>query len=456
MEYVHLKKAHLFFYSKDVNNNYNFILYKNDEEESYHHIFSEITNADNGSVYAISRFLTKNFATIFTDDFIKKLQSNEELAIKNENKNMKHYELWDNVIFNFWLDKLSKNPVQYDSIKEEIVYFIEMPYISIDTLNTLLDKNKIEYRFIYVNENNFTSIKLSNETNSLFNALPLDKMKQHILETLKMKEEQSYTIFIVLSLKTPGKDQNGFFHFPALFHSIYRKNNEEWKYINVSTDGLPSEELLSKTKAILIPGSNLSVYNEYDFLRKTEKFLRNLIDDILFNGKYPKLKILGICFGMQIIISALGGTIRKMKGEHRGKPEDIEIIDDKFYEFNFYKNSGVEKKKFLRICEAHGDEIDKYAEEKYKIKLYGSSKSCRSEIMVDDQEKIFLIQGHPEYHPEFNSNRVGKVFLKFRFKIENPTDDDIEKFIDNALKDEFAKNVNFVEYRKLCNYFMKN
>ena len=456
MEYVHLKKAHLFFYSTDTNGIYNYILYKNNEEESYHHIFSDITKADNGSVYALSRFLTKNFANIFTDDFVKKLQSKEEFEIKNENKNLKQYELWENETYLFWLDKLSKNPVQYDSINEEIIYFIEMPYISIDTLNTLLEKNKNENRFIYVNEKNFTSIKLSNETISLFNALPIDKMNQHIKDTLKMKEDQSYTIYIILSLKTPGKDQNGFFHFPALFHSIYRKNNEEWKYINVSTDGLPSEELLSKTKAILIPGSNLSVYNDYDFLRKTEQFLKKLIDDMLFNGKYPKLKLLGICFGMQIIISALGGTVTKMKGEHRGKPEDIEIIDDKFYDFNFYKNSGVEKKKILRINEAHGDEINKYAEEKYKIKLYGSSKSCKNEIMVDDQERILLIQGHPEYQPEFNTNRVGKFFLKFRFKIENPTNDDVEKFIDNHLKDEFCKNVNIVEYRKLCNYFMKN
>ena len=159
---------------------------------------------------------------------------------------------------------------------------------------------------------------------------------------------------------------------------------------------------------------------------------------------------------MQIIASALGGSIRKMIGERRGKPEDIEIVDDKFYEFNFYKNSGVEKKKILRINEAHGDEIDKYPDEKYKIKLYGTSKSCKNEIMVDDQEKILLIQGHPEYHPEFNSNRRAKRFLKFRFKIENPTTEEIEKYINDIKNDEFSKDVNVIEYRKLCYTFMKN
>ena len=229
MDYVHLKKAHIFFYSKDSNSNYNYLLYKNFKEEIYQHIFNEIHAYDNGSIYSISRFLTKNFASILTDDFIKKLQSNEEFEIKNDNKNIKQYELWENDIFFFWLDKLSKNPIQYDSINEEIIYFIEIPYISIDNLNKLLEKNNIEYRFIYVNENNFASLKLTDESNKLFSLLPLDKMKQHILDTLKMKEEKSYTIYIILSLKTPGKDQNGFFHFPALFHSIYRKNNEEWK-----------------------------------------------------------------------------------------------------------------------------------------------------------------------------------------------------------------------------------
>ena len=455
MEYVKLKKVHLFFYSKDSNNNYNFILYKNAKEDSYQHIYNEITDYDNGSIYSISRFLTKNFSNVLTDDFISKLQSKEEFEVKNENKNLKQYDIWENEVFMFWLDKLSKNPIQYDSINEEIIYFIEISYISIDSLNSLLEKNDFEYRFIFINETNFSNLKLSNEANKLFNLLPFDKMKQHINNTLKMKEEKTYTIYIILSLKTPGKDQNGFFHFPALFHSLYRKNNEEWKYINVSTDGLPSEELLSKTKAILIPGSNLNVYNDYDFLRQTEKFLKNLIDDILFNKKYPKLKLLGICFGMQIIVSALGGTIEKMKTEPRRKPEDIEIIDDKFYDFNFYKNSGVEKKKILRINEAHGDEIVKYPDEKYKLKLYGTSKSCKTEIMVDEQEKILLIQGHPEYHPEFNSNRAAKFFIRFRFKKE-PTTEIIEKYLDDFLKDEYSKNVNVVEYRKLCYNFMKN
>ena len=451
-----LKKVHLFLYSKNDKNHYEFILYtKNDEEKEikYNHMFNVINQSDNGSIYSISRFLTKNFANVFTDEFISKLNKKEKPETKNDYKDLKLYELWENEVFLFWLDKLSQNLIQYDEIKEEIIYFLEIPFISMDELNSLMkQENKT---FIYLNENNYENIKLSDETKSLFEMIQFSKMKEHILNTIKMKEEKKYKIYIILSLKTPGKDQNGFFHFPALFQSLYRKNNEEWKFINVSTDGLPSEELISKTKAILIPGSNLSVYNDYDFLRKTEVFLKKLIEDILFNNKYPNLKILGICFGMQIIISALGGKITKMKEPPKGTPEQIEIIDDKFYEFNFYKNIGIEKKKYLKISEAHGDEISEYPDEKYKIKLFGSSKSCKNEIMVDEKEKILLIQGHPEYHPQFNSHRVAKFYIQFRLKKE-PTKEEIEKFIDDYINNEDAKNVNIEEYRKMCCYFMKH
>ena len=453
MEYITLKKVHLFLYSKDSQNNYNYILYQKEKEDCYNHMYNIINQSDNGSIYSISRFLTQNFSHVFTDEFISKLNKNEKPNTENKYKNLKLYELWETDVYGFWLDKLSQNLVQYDDIKEEVIYFLEIPYISIDELNSLMEQeNK---KFIYINDNNFNSIKLSKETKALFDILPISQMKEHIINTIKMKEEKKYEIYIILSLKTPGKDQNGFFHFPALFQSLYRKNNEEWKYINVSTDGLPSEDLIAKTKAILIPGSNLSVYNDYDFLRKAEVFLKKLIDDILFNNKYPKLKILGICFGMQIIVSALGGKISKMEGTHRGTPEEIEIIDDKFYEFNFFKNTGLGPSKFLKISEAHGDEITEYPDEKYKIKLYGSSKSCKNEIMVDEKEKIFLIQGHPEYHPQFNSHRVAKFFVQFRLKKE-PTKEEIEKFIDEYINNKDAQNVNVEEFRKMCCYFMKH
>ena len=90
-EYTHLKIVHLFFYNKDSDSdsNFNFILYKNKntQDEVYHHMFNEIINSDNGSIYSISRFLTEKFGEVFTDDFISKLQSTFGFEVKNNNKN---------------------------------------------------------------------------------------------------------------------------------------------------------------------------------------------------------------------------------------------------------------------------------------------------------------------------------------------------------------------------------
>ena len=162
MEYITLKKVHLFLYSKDSQNNYNYILYQKEKEDNYNHMYNIINQSDNGSIYSISRFLTQNFSHVFTDEFISKLNKNEKPNTENNYKNLKLYELWETDVYGFWLDKLSQNLVQYDDIKEEVIYFLEIPYISIDELNSLMEQeNK---KFIYINDNNYNSIKLSNET----------------------------------------------------------------------------------------------------------------------------------------------------------------------------------------------------------------------------------------------------------------------------------------------------
>ena len=64
----------------------------------------------------------------------------------------------------------------------------------------------------------------------------------------------------------------------------------------LSSRELPNEKLLSESKCLIIPGSDLSVHNKLDFLRETEKFLKELIEDMLLKGKYQNLKIFGNLF----------------------------------------------------------------------------------------------------------------------------------------------------------------
>ena len=83
----------------------------------------------------------------------------------------------------------------------------------------------------------------------------------------------------------------------------------------------------------------------------------------------------------------------------------------------------------------------------------GDSKNCKTELLVNPSEKIFMIQGHPEYYPPFNYNRFAPIFLK-RMKKED-SDESVEKFINNELGCEQSKNVNINQWRSICYSFMK-
>ncbi len=88
----------------------------------------------------------------------------------------------------------------------------------------------------------------------------------------------------------------------------------------------------------------IKVYIIIKFFKTTEKFLKQLIEDMLLNGKYPNLKILGICFGLEIIASAFKGEIIKQPWSSEAY-YDIEkiFINKEFFNLDFVKKSKIEK-----------------------------------------------------------------------------------------------------------------
>ena len=445
-QYTQLKQVSLILYSKKETS-FEFLIFQLPHEGAFNIFNDEITIVDNGSIYAIARFMTINFPNYFTKNFFDNFPKSEIFPPKK----IHSYKIWENETFNFWLDNLSKNIVQYDDFEEEVIYFYEIPYININELNTLTEKINYKIKFMYLNKKNYNNdLSISFQLKKILETISLKEIESYIKNSLEKKEKEEYENYIILGLKTKGKDQTGFFHFPALFQSLYRKNNENWIYINVASDGIPNEKLIEKTKGIIIPGSNLSVNDDYDFLKETEIFLKKLIDDILFNNKYPKLKILGICFGLQIICKSLNGNIIKMENNKRiGKPNDI-ILNMKFWDFNFVKNSKIEKKNKFRISQAHSENVNKLPDQKYNFEIYGKSDNCDCEIVVDKNEKILMFQGHPEYIPEFNINRAAPFFS------QDKSDEGIQNMISEFLNDEFVKNVDYEDLRKLCVSFLKN
>lgn len=72
----------------------------------------------------------------------------------------------------------------------------------------------------------------------------------------------------------------------------------------------PTEEALRTIKGLILPGSYHSVYHSH--VTQIEPFKR-FIRKIYY--EYPHIKMVGICFGHQIIAEALGGKVTNMSPE---------------------------------------------------------------------------------------------------------------------------------------------
>lgn len=134
-------------------------------------------------------------------------------------------------------------------------------------------------------------------------------------------------------------------------------NEEPWANYNVYDFQLPCEEELRHMKAIIIPGSVYSVNDEnISWIPLLIRFIRNVHEN------HPHVKLVGICFGSQIIAKALGGTVGDV--EDSGIPnlklfigkEQIQL-DSCFYKQDFFR---YEIDGLIRECIANSDgELDK-------------------------------------------------------------------------------------------------
>ena len=458
------KKVFLYFYSKTPKNIYNYLYIKNFlSPNKFSVVYTEVNLKDNSPLFSLGRILTNSFYKLFFKDNISKILKGEITDLSSlfllDNKPLSYSELWSDQVMNYWLDKLSENIIQYDDIDNTKIFFIELPLIDTKKLNYLLQKNNCKYSFEYFTNKTIIKENLDTESLNILSKLNLEQITNHIKSTTKFLNSNKGDLFIILACKVSGPEEKGFFHFPSLFKGLYRRNTEDWRYLLVSKNQFPDNEMLNRAKCIIIPGSDLSVHDDIEFLRTTEKYFANLIKDIEEKGKYPNLKILGICFGLQIIMNGLGAKLNKSEWDEKSRygPEIINLKDD-FWNLNFVKKSGLQKRKYLVIAEAHSEQIIKYPpKDKNYFKTIGSSDACECEVVIDKNEKIFMLQGHPEYSPGLTVSSSLDMIMEFEgYKEEDINEESMKKFEEEYMNKEENKNSNFNEWRAICDSFMRN
>lgn len=133
----------------------------------------------------------------------------------------------------------------------------------------------------------------------------------------------------------------------------------------------------------LLDLKSLNNYNSFILSgrRKNEKIINEINSKIINHAIQNDKKLLGICYGAEILALTLGGTIRKLTIPQKNN-EKINIQKK-----NLLSNDD------LHVFESHGFEISKLPDILLAI---GESKNCKFEIIQYDEKPIFGTQFHPE------------------------------------------------------------
>ena len=133
----------------------------------------------------------------------------------------------------------------------------------------------------------------------------------------------------------------------------------------------------------LLDLKSLNNYNSFILSgrRKNEKIINEINSKIINHAIQNDKKLLGICYGAEILALTLGGTIRKL------------IIPQKNNEKINIQKKNLLSNDDLHVFESHGFEISKLPDILLAI---GESKNCKFEIIQYDEKPIFGTQFHPE------------------------------------------------------------
>ena len=141
-------------------------------------------------------------------------------------------------------------------------------------------------------------------------------------------------------------------------------------------------------------GSKASVYEDLPWLNQFKEYIRLLYD--------KKIKLVGVCFGHQLIADTLGG-----KTEKSNKGWGVGVSTNRVLSKQPWMNPPLEK---LQIIVSHQDQVMKLPE---GAELLASSDFCPN-YMYQIDNIILSLQGHPEFSKQYSETLMRYRKLKIK------------------------------------------
>lgn len=194
-------------------------------------------------------------------------------------------------------------------------------------------------------------------------------------------------LFISCSLHTGERPR---ISLSSLYYGMYF-NNERWRSFNLFEDGQPSDELYREASLVIVPGSSLSVNcgrkEIQDLILKLQQMLQ----------ASARLRVLGVCFGCQLVAPVFGGKVGKAQVGTYGLSH-IGLDHQAIQKLGLPFLDPLKPHKELCVSQFHGDEVSELPPD---FTVVSSSANCRVEIMVSNDGRCLAIQCHPEYSVGF-------------------------------------------------------
>ena len=177
------------------------------------------------------------------------------------------------------------------------------------------------------------------------------------------------------TLKTEFDTKYG--QYPAMFSKVLMHAEPKIKIYSYEVQNGEYPDELDECDAYLITGSKVSAYDDLPWIIELKNFIRTL-------HQHQK-KLVGICFGHQLIAEALGGSVERATegwnvGIHAATlKKNTVLFGSAEQEFNLIYN--------------HQDQVVKIPRES---KLLASSRTC-TVAMLAIENHILSFQGHIEF-----------------------------------------------------------
>ncbi|KAH1117220.1 hypothetical protein AAZX31_17G068600 [Glycine max] len=181
-----------------------------------------------------------------------------------------------------------------------------------------------------------------------------------------------------------------------VYVEAFGEEGDTWDLFRVYDGDFPDFSDLNKYHGFVITGSPSDAYgNDYWILKLC--FMLQTLDAM-------QKKVLGICFGHQVLCRALGGRVCKSNTGWDVGFRQVHFMKDLTRSYRYLAEHEMMTES-LSIIEVHQDEV-------YEVPLgaevIASSDKTRVEMFAIS-DHILGIQGHPEYSRDILFNLIGRL-----------------------------------------------